>query len=706
MNNNKTELFLDSPVLTSNIIFSFIFFILALSLFVTLSPVLSYPFLDALDPYLIKGALFTTEVKYIIFLIFIQTLILGSLHYLFPQKKKLIYMIFVLLSIILISLYIISWIQYKYFHGFLNIDSIQMFLYQPEQMLLHARDMLGNTLLVISLGLIVFITGLFFLIKTAFILKSNTRKIINISGIIFFLALILYNSYSTAQISRSKIQIQDKYHRIMLLKDYLKAFNINSIAPLTTFREDILNYSSSSQLIANKNSHVHYDKKIDMQTYLSKVEPKKIKKYNVILIEIESLRRDQLKIYGDVKGVMPNISKLAEQSWVFMNAYTQASHSNYADLAPLTSQYPLRLKRTYFYLEQSPYPRLTLYDILKHSGYRTAVISSQNENWGGMSNYLNTGNLDYFVHADNYKGQHLIEPDIKGMTSFDWNINTSTAGKIEDSNTLTIAKKWIQSLPETQNFFLYTNLQNSHSPFYYPDKLNRKFLTDKTAEADRFRNRDIPAKLNKNYYIQAYSDSLHYIDQLVGEFIQFLKTSGHWDNTILIITADTATQLSGSLLGNGGSLWKEVIQVPLIIKVPDMPRKIDNRLIQHIDITPTILGLLGLPAHPAFQGLNFSLSEEVHNPYIYLIAQTPSAYEYGIANQNWLLTYDVKTQQSKIEPLNANNKKPSPDSNKKMAEALSIWVSSQLDYYHNKHLYQNYYPPKYQITNYPEESMH
>ena len=81
---------------------------------------------------------------------------------------------------------------------------------------------------------------------------------------------------------------------------------------------------------------------ISMEQYLSTRSAGAIKRWNVVMVQIESLRSDQLRDYGGTRDVMPAVDALARESRVFTNAYIQASHSNYEDLVPLSSQYPLR----------------------------------------------------------------------------------------------------------------------------------------------------------------------------------------------------------------------------------------------------------------------------------------------------------------------------------------------------------------------------
>ena len=126
---------------------------------------------------------------------------------------------------------------------------------------------------------------------------------------------------------------------------------------------------------------------ISMDQLLARVDRGRVKPWNVLMIQVESLRSDQLRVYGGTRDVMPTLDALARESQVFTNAYIQASHSNYADLVPLSSQYPLRSGEVYTYRQPDLSARPHLQRPARPLGYKTAIVSSQNENWGGMINF-------------------------------------------------------------------------------------------------------------------------------------------------------------------------------------------------------------------------------------------------------------------------------------------------------------------------------
>ena len=205
---------------------------------------------------------------------------------------------------------------------------------------------------------------------------------------------------------------------------------------------------------------------VPLDQWVGEVDLAEAKRSNVIVAVVESLRKDQLMAFGGSRVVMPTVEALASEGLIFPDHYTQASHSNYADPAILSSHYPLRSKRVHVYPEDPTYPRVMIYDLLKALGWHTAVISSQNENWGQMIRYLRTGSIDHFFHAANFDGPTYVPRHDTGFIRF--MKGKKRSGKIDDRFTVNEAIRWIGSLPEGDPFFIYLNLQNSHLPYETP----------------------------------------------------------------------------------------------------------------------------------------------------------------------------------------------------------------------------------------------
>jgi len=433
---------------------------------------------------------------------------------------------------------------------------------------------------------------------------------------------------------------------------------------------------------------------ISMDRYLATAARRQLNRWNVIILVIESLRSDQLRAYGSGRNVMPVLDTLANDSRVFSNAYTHSSHTNYATITPLSSHYPLRSPTSYTYPEKPSYPRVLIYDVLKALDYRTAIFSSSNENWGGMINYLDTGNLNRFIHAANSKKPTYL---MQGDTGFaTWARETKHAGSLDDRSTVDEAIEWLDGLGNNP-FFVAINFQNSHLPFPVPPDFPRRFGPAKLDFTIRFAH--FP-KDKIQVVKDVYADSLAYVDSQIGRLFQYLRTKNKWENTLVVVTSDHGQAFyEHGFASHASAIFDEVMRVPLIIRAPSLKAGLDNRLAQHVDVAPSIFGLLGLPAHPSFQGTDLLNPVAEPNRSAYMVAQTPLAYQYGIVRSGFKLIYDEREVRYLLFNLATDPEEKfdvagsQPTLLKDLAKRLQTWRTLQIDYYANQRLQSQEYPP-------------
>ena len=433
---------------------------------------------------------------------------------------------------------------------------------------------------------------------------------------------------------------------------------------------------------------------ISMNQYLVSTGRRRINRWNVVILIIESLRADQLRAYGGSRDVMPTVDTLTREARVFSNTYAHSSHSKDATPAALSSHYPLRSGNSYPYPEKPTYPRVMIYDVLKALGYHTAIFSSSNEYWGGMIHYLDTGNVDRYFHAANFKGPTYVMPGDSGFAN--WVRETKHAGSVDDRFTVSEAIQWIDSL-DSEPFFIYMNFQNSHLPYVVPRDFPRRFGPDKLDFTIRFGHfpRD-KIQVVKD----VYADSLAYVDSQIARLFQHLKQRGMWERTVVVLTGDHGQGFyEHNFAAHAADIFNEVMKVPLVIRAPGLKPDIENRPARHIDIPPSILELLGLPTHPSFQGATLFNSEPNPNRSIYMAAQTPLTYQYGIVHSGFKLIYDERQQQYSLYDLAADPDEridiaaSKPQLVKELAQRLQTWRKLQIDYYVDKTLHTREYPP-------------
>lgn len=431
---------------------------------------------------------------------------------------------------------------------------------------------------------------------------------------------------------------------------------------------------------------------VELAAYTKRVDLPAEKRLNVIVLLVESLRPDVLRSTGGAIDVMPALDALARESRRFTRAYAESSHSDYADVCPMSSHYPLRSSAHHYYPKNPSYPRVLIYDVLKALGYRTAIVSSQNEQWGGMYNYLDTGSLDRFFHAETF---HSTVVDPEDTVFSKWAKDYGHSGKVDDRYTIDEAIRWIGE--SEKPFFAYINLQNSHFPYRTPDDFPKRFAPyaiDFPYTFGSFPLEKMEVVKNR------YRNSLAYMDAQFARLLDFLRKTGRLDRTILVVTGDNGEAFyeHGSA-AHAGPVYEEAVRVPLVVHGPGVAEGDDDRIAQHIDVPPTILGALGAPQHPSFQGIDLLHSAADVNRSAYLLVQTAITSQLALVRGGYKLIadfayghyylYDLAQDPGETKDLADKD----PDRVARMAGRLHAFQKAQLDYYANLAQQKATYPP-------------
>ncbi|MBV8880297.1 MAG: sulfatase [Planctomycetaceae bacterium] len=425
--------------------------------------------------------------------------------------------------------------------------------------------------------------------------------------------------------------------------------------------------------------------RIPLPQYLSAVDPARLHRWNVVVLLVDSLRSDQLRATGGSRDVMPTVEALAREGTVFTDCVTTATHTDYAVPAVFSSHYPLRSRDVYRYPKDPPYPRVMIYDVLKALGWRTALFSSQNEEWGQMINYVQTGGLDVYFHAGT---AGMPEAPTKDRPAF--------SAALDDAVTMSEALNWIGT-ESSAPFFLALNLQNSHLPYDVPKDFARRFAPT-----------TLDFKISIGWYPEektaivkdVYADSLAYVDVQIERLFRRLKDLGQWERTLVVVTGDHGEAFyEHGTAAHANGVHEEVIRVPLILRAPGRPGGRDGRPAQLLDVAPGVFHLLGLPPHPSFQGADPFDSVFRSDRSRFLISDTPWKTQMGVLRAGFKLIRDGDTGGSVLYDLAIDpwEKRDATDAHPAIARdlsgRLSAWRRAQLEYYENVLRQGREYPP-------------
>jgi len=304
---------------------------------------------------------------------------------------------------------------------------------------------------------------------------------------------------------------------------------------------------------------------------------------NILFFMLESVSAERLGVYGYERNVTPNIDDLANKGFLFKNAYTTATHTDYAQPALVSSRYMLNnYERNVF--DNNP-SRTMLWDFFKEMGYDTAYILAMDDRWAGVNKYFNYSNVDFYSTA---------------ITDGSIDFGSGYASTDFDHNTTKDALNWLESRDSDEPFFLYVNYEATHLPLVYPDEF-RRYVPDSVLSAGFITFNNINNTNNR------FDNSISYVDYQVGKIISYLEETNQLNNTIVVITPDHGHDFlrRHDIEGHGNSIYDEELKVPLIMYFPDLENEVIEDEVSHIDVFPTLLNILGIENHKNYLGSHF-----------------------------------------------------------------------------------------------------
>jgi arylsulfatase A-like enzyme len=306
---------------------------------------------------------------------------------------------------------------------------------------------------------------------------------------------------------------------------------------------------------------------------------------NVILVMLESVAPRHLSGFGYARPTTPTIDAIARSGLNLRRAWTTATHSNYAQMAVLSSLFPRRGHGLDEY-RRLDYPRVLFHDVFFALGYDTATITSQDENWQGMKRFQQTGTPTFFWHSDDYTGAHL---------------DSGVERTVPDDDTTDVALGWLAKKRD-KPWALYVNFQATHFPYTISAKAERRYQPDEPTWST-FGYLGFP-EAEKQIVINRYDNALEHVDDQVRRLRDHFAATGELDDTLWVITSDHGEMFfEKGLVTHGKTLYEIEARVPLIFSWPghiEPEERLDPA--SSLDMMPTLLGYLGLPPHPSWQG--------------------------------------------------------------------------------------------------------
>lgn len=285
---------------------------------------------------------------------------------------------------------------------------------------------------------------------------------------------------------------------------------------------------------------------------------------SVLLISVDTLRADRVGAYGYRAASTPAMDALAARGLRFEQAATVTPLTLPAHTSLLTGTFPgfhgVRDNASFYVGDELT----TLAEVLRGRGYRTGGFIGAyvlDRRWGiaqGFDHYFDDFDLSRFEMA-------------AGLD----------AAQRPGSEVVDHALAWLTSIRD-QPFFAWVHLYDPHSPYVPPEPYRSRF----------------PATMQG-----AYDGEVASADAQIGRLIDYLRTSGDFDKTIVVVVGD-----HGESLGEHGEqqhgffVYEAAMHIPLIVAGPAVPVRSVADQVRIVDVMPTVLDLVGASIPAAVQG--------------------------------------------------------------------------------------------------------
>lgn len=360
-----------------------------------------------------------------------------------------------------------------------------------------------------------------------------------------------------------------------------------------------------------------------------------VRNYNVLFILIDTLRKDHMSLYGYGKDTTPNIKKYFGDGVWFTRAFAQSSHTKPSTASLLTSLH-VSSHNVSRLTTGLPAEAVTAAEIFKSLGYETAMFSvnsfvspffgfdqgvdhffayrPREISSTGLYNVLfKLARHPFWItrRVSKFALSLVKRLDVRRL------VTSGTARKVTDDSATEALLAWLEEKSE-ERFFTYIHYLGPHSPYNPPSPYNELYIPHPEAKRPtnpRFGGflpfseaKPLPQEELENMMGQ-YDGEINRIDDQIGRIAGKLRELNLDKRTLVVITADHGEEFydhKGWV--HGHSLYNEVIGVPLLIWQPDLINRNGpvDALVQHIDLLPTILGLLGYHPPASMQGESFA----------------------------------------------------------------------------------------------------
>ncbi len=281
---------------------------------------------------------------------------------------------------------------------------------------------------------------------------------------------------------------------------------------------------------------------------------------DIFLIVVDTLRAQNLSLYGYDRETSPNLDRFAKDAVTYEDAITPGTWTVPAHASLFTGLMP-----SYHGAERVAGDRILatpvnpqakmLAEILSESGWRTGAF---------------LGNTTYLTTSLGFG---------RGFAFF--------GDKLPDNRAEGVVRSALEWLAESDRHgFVFMNILDPHEPYAPPPPFDTRFPGKIESYGDILTSRVFAGEKvtpeMRAHFISQYDGEVAYSDASLGKLFEGLKKLGRYDKSLIIVTADHGEFIGEhGLAGHGSVPYEPLIHVPLIVKYPsnrDAGKRIERRV--------------------------------------------------------------------------------------------------------------------------------
>jgi arylsulfatase A-like enzyme/Flp pilus assembly protein TadD len=278
---------------------------------------------------------------------------------------------------------------------------------------------------------------------------------------------------------------------------------------------------------------------------------------DVLLITIDTLRADSLHYAGREDVATPTIDRLAEQGVVFSNAHahsvvTLPSHTNI-----LTGLLPYQ------------------HGVRENAGFSLPASTETAASHFARAGFATGAVVGAFPLAPRYGLAHHFEFYDDNFTR-GWSESDLLPERTGDE-VVNVAQEWWRNNADRRRF-LWIHLYDPHAPYTPPEPYATQYA--------------------ESPYLGEVAVTDAYLRPLLEPFLE-----GQERPAMVIFTSDHGEALGAhGELTHGFFAYEETLKVPLVVWTPGLEGTVDDRLVRHIDLLPTMLEATGVAGGEELEG--------------------------------------------------------------------------------------------------------